>query len=93
MARRILAEGREDVVMNALEMVVLLPCRCNGGWMCHRHADSRFLHDRCPGPGIPCSQQDCPYWQGAHPLAREPRVQFAYIFTLREMMRNGVVHH
>ena len=73
--------------MNWLEPLNVLPCSCNRGWICQMHPDSRFLHERCPGPGVPCRQRGCPYWQGPQPLAREPRIQFAYIFTLRELMR------
>jgi hypothetical protein len=79
--------------MRALEMLEPFRCRCNRGWICQRHPDTPFLHGHCSGPGIPCRQRECPYWQGPRPLAREPRVQFAYIFTLRDMMRAGAVRH
>jgi hypothetical protein len=44
-----------------------------------------FLHGTCGGPGIACRNQACPYWQGPHPLAHEPGVQFSYIYLMREV--------
>jgi hypothetical protein len=79
--------------MNPLEPLHLLSCPCNRGWICDVHPASRFLHERCPGPGAPCRNPRCPYWQGPQPLAREPRVQFADMFILRDMMRARFLQH
>jgi hypothetical protein len=49
-------------------------CRDGCGWLCETHPDQSWPHDnegrRCAGPGTQCSRSDCPWWNGAEPLAR-----------------------
>ena len=29
--------------------------KCDRGWVCEQHPDKQWPHDKCPGPGMPCS--------------------------------------
>jgi hypothetical protein len=53
-----------------------MPCSCNQGWICEQHPDRAWLHDSCPGPGIPCEAANCPY--RADPLKDLLEMDFAH---------------
>jgi hypothetical protein len=47
-----------------------MECHCFKGWICEEHPDEPWLHDAaCDGDGVPCTDPDCPWWDGVDPPA------------------------
>ena len=46
-----------------------MSCHCAQGWICEEHPDLPWPHDDCAGPGMQCSNPDCPWWAGPKPPA------------------------
>jgi hypothetical protein len=49
-------------------------CNCREGWICEAHPNLPWPHDDCPGPGMRCANEMCPWWKGLAPAALDNRV-------------------
>jgi len=59
--RRLRNPGESDPRVRESALTIAMGSLCAGGWICEAHRDQPWPHDECAGPGIRCTDPDCPW--------------------------------
>jgi hypothetical protein len=68
----------------------MIACHCQQGWVCELHLHLAWPHDDCAGPGMPCENPDCPFWQHRPKPAALDTSDWKHVVRRDDPPRGGV---
>lgn len=60
-------------------------CHCLQGWICERHRERPWTHDKCLGMALRCPNPACPWWQGDRPFAMRHKLNYLRSVSVHEV--------